>query len=47
MPDLRHDVQEVVVGHGVEMARVLVTGTMARTFANVRAPDAPFKWIRQ
>jgi hypothetical protein len=30
MPDLRHDVQEVVVDGDVEMARVVVTGTMAR-----------------
>lgn len=30
MPDLRHDVQEVVVDGDVEMARVVVTGTMTR-----------------
>ena len=34
MPDLRHDVQEVVDGE-VEMARVVVTGTMAASFAGV------------
>ena len=29
MPDLHHEVQEVVVDGDVEMARVVVTGTMA------------------
>ena len=43
MPDLRHDVQEVVVGHDVEMARVLVTGTMARTFAGVEGSGRSFQ----
>jgi len=33
MPDLRHHVQEVLVGPDIEMARVVVTGTMAATFA--------------
>jgi len=33
MPDLRHDVQEVVVEDDTEMARVVVTGTMATSFA--------------
>jgi len=28
MPDIRHDVQEVVVDGDVEMARVVVTGTL-------------------
>jgi ketosteroid isomerase-like protein len=35
MPDLRHNVQEVVVDGDVEMARVVVTGTMALGFAGV------------
>lgn len=33
MPDLRHDVQEVVVDGNVEMARVVVTATMTKGFA--------------
>ena len=32
MPDLRHDVQEVVVDGDVEMARVIVTGTISAAF---------------
>lgn len=35
IPGLRHDVQEVVVDGEVEMARVVVTGTMAAGFAGV------------
>jgi len=31
MPDIRHDVQEVVVDGDVEMARVVVTGTIVAT----------------
>src|SRR5215213_180153 len=37
MPDLRHDIQEVLVGRDIEMARVVVTGTMAAVFAGVAA----------
>ena len=43
MRDLRHDVQEVVVGHDVEMARVLVTGTMVRTFAGIKGTGRSFQ----
>jgi predicted ester cyclase len=35
MPDLRHDVKEVVVQGNVEMARVVVTGTLRHDFAGV------------
>ena len=35
MPDLRHDVREVLVGANIETARVVVTGTMAVAFAGV------------
>jgi predicted ester cyclase len=35
IPDLRHDVQEVVVQGDVEMARVIVTGTLLHDFAGV------------
>ena len=35
MPDLRHDVQEVVAQGNVEMARVIVTGTLRHDFAGV------------
>ena len=43
MPDLRHDVQEVVVDGEVEMARVVVTGTMAASFAGVAGPGRSFR----
>lgn len=43
MPDLRHDVQEVLVGDGVEMARVVVTGTMATSFAGVGGSGRGFR----
>jgi predicted ester cyclase len=43
MPDLRHDVQEVLVGPDIEMARVVVTGTMAATFAGVDGRGRPFR----
>lgn len=35
MPDLRHEVQEVLAQGNVEMARVVVTGTLRRDFAGV------------
>ncbi len=35
MPDLRHDIQEVVAQGNVEMARVIVTGTLRHDFAGV------------
>jgi predicted ester cyclase len=35
IPDLRHEVQEVLVQGTVEMARVIVTGTLHRDFAGV------------
>lgn len=43
MPDLRHDVQEVVVDGEVEMARVIVTGTMAASFAGVEGSGRSFR----
>jgi predicted ester cyclase len=43
MPDLRHDVQEVVVEGRVEMARVVVTGTMAASFAGVEGSGRGFR----
>lgn len=43
MPDLRHDVQEVVVDGGVEMARVVVTGTIAESFASVQGSGRSFR----
>jgi ketosteroid isomerase-like protein len=42
MPDLRHDVQEVVVDGNVEMARVIVTGTMASDFGGVSGTGGSF-----
>ena len=35
MPDLRHDVQEILAQGDVEMARVIVTGTLRHDFAGV------------
>lgn len=43
MPDLRHDVQEVVVDGDVEMARVVVTGTIAASFAGVEGSGRTFR----
>jgi predicted ester cyclase len=43
IPDLRHEVQEVVVGDDVEMARVVVTGTMAAPFAGVEGVGRRFR----
>jgi predicted ester cyclase len=43
MPDLRHDVQEVVVDGEVEMARVVVTGTIAASFAGVEGSGRHFR----
>jgi steroid delta-isomerase-like uncharacterized protein len=43
MPDLRHDVQEVVVDGDVEMARVIVTGTMRATFGGVPGSGRSFR----
>ena len=43
MPDLRHEVQEVVVRGDVEMARVVVTGTLRHDFAGVSGGGRPFR----
>lgn len=43
MPDLRHEVQEVLVGRDLEMARVVVMGTMAATFAGVAGSGRSFQ----
>jgi predicted ester cyclase len=43
MPDLRHDVQEVVVDCNVEMARVVVTGTMTAGFAGIEGAGRGFR----
>ena len=43
MPDLRHAVQEVVVDGDVEMARVVVTGTMTAGFAGVEGTGGSFR----
>jgi predicted ester cyclase len=42
MPDLRHAVQEVVVNGNVEMARVVVSGTMAGAFGGVEGTGRSF-----
>ena len=43
MPDLRHEVQEVVVDGNVEMARVVVTGTMTGGFAGIEGAGRGFR----
>jgi predicted ester cyclase len=43
MPDLHHDVREVVVDGDVEMARVVVTGTMERGFGGVEGTGRAFR----
>jgi len=43
MPDLRHDVQEVVVDGDVEMARVVVTGTLTASFGGVEGTGRGFR----
>ncbi len=43
MPDLRHEVQEVVVDGDVEMARVVVTGTLTTDFAGVEGTGGSFR----
>ena len=42
MPDLRHEVQEVVAQGNVEMARVIVTGTLRHDFAGVPGSGRSF-----
>lgn len=43
MPDLRHAVQEVVIQGNVEMARVIVTGTLVHDFAGVSGGGRSFR----
>jgi predicted ester cyclase len=43
MPDLRHEVQEVVAEGDVEMARVVVTGTLQHDFAGVSGAGQSFR----
>ena len=43
IPDLRHDVREVLVDGDLEMARVVVTGTMRHGFGGVEATGRPFR----
>ena len=43
MPDLRHEVQEVVVQGNVEMARVIVTGTLRHEFVGIPVSGRPFR----
>lgn len=43
MPDLCHAVQEVVAEGEVEMARVIVTGTMRSSFAGVDGSGRGFQ----
>jgi predicted ester cyclase len=43
MPDLHHDIQEVLVDGDVEMARVVVTGTMTGGFGGVEGTGQTFR----
>jgi predicted ester cyclase len=43
MPDLRHEVQEVLAHGDVEMARVVVTGSMSSEFGGVSGTGRSFR----
>lgn len=43
MPDLRHEVQEVLTDGDLEMARVVVTGTLHHDFAGVQGTGRSFR----
>lgn len=43
MPDLRHEVQEVLAQGNVEMARVIVTGTLRHAFGGVSETGRSFR----
>ena len=43
MPDLRHEVQEIVVNGDVEMARVVVTGTLTTDFGGIEGTGGRFR----
>jgi predicted ester cyclase len=43
MPDLRHELQEVVVDGDLEMARVVVTGTMKGAFGGIEGSGHGFQ----
>ncbi len=43
IPDIRHDVQEVVVDGEVEMAGVVVTGTLTASFGGVEGTGRRFR----
>lgn len=43
MPDLRHDVREVLVDGDVEMARVVVSGTLTTSFGGVDGTGRSFR----
>ena len=41
IPDIRHDVQEVVVAGDVEMARVVVSGRLTSVFGGIEGTGSP------
>ncbi|HET9498851.1 MAG TPA: ester cyclase [Marmoricola sp.] len=43
MPDLRHEVQEVLIEGETEMARVVVTGTLTTEFAGIAGTGKCFR----
>jgi ketosteroid isomerase-like protein len=43
MPDLHHDVREVLSDRNIEMARVVVTGTIVLTFGGVEGRGRSFQ----
>lgn len=43
MPDLRHEVQEILTERDLEMARVVVTGTLRHDFAGVPGTGRSFR----
>src|SRR5215203_2684528 len=42
MPDLKHDVKEVIAEAGSVAARVVVTGTLQESFGGITASGRPF-----
>lgn len=43
MPDLRHEVQDVVVGDATIAVRTVVTGTLVGGFGGIEATGRPFR----
>jgi predicted ester cyclase len=44
MPDIQHNVREAVVNDNIEMARIIVTGTLESDFAGAKGSGKSFKF---